>query len=263
MNSILLGINIDHVATVRQARYRSVPMLSDPMVEPDPVYLAQLAERGGADGITVHLREDRRHIQKEDIFRLRDAITTRLNFEMACTDAMVDIALALKPEAVCLVPESREEVTTEGGLDLLSQGHRVKKIIDTLCAAGIEVSLFIDPNEAQIDQAVACCTPVVELHTGGFANAYYGPQRSLAYEKLVRAAAYAKASGLIVNAGHGINYENIEQICAIPELNELNIGHTIISRALCVGMETAVREMKLCIQAGKRLSDLSRLHSGA
>lgn len=244
MSSPLLGVNIDHVATVRQARYRSAPSLSHPMVEPDPVLLAQCAEKGGADGITVHLREDRRHIQKEDIFRLRDLVTTRLNLEMACTDAMVEVALALKPEAVCLVPESREEVTTEGGLDLLAHAGRVKKVVDVMNANGIEASLFIDPDTQQIDQAAALGAPVIELHTGAFANAYYGPGRDEAHATLVDAAAQANALGLTVNAGHGINYENITSICQIPNLHELNIGHTIISRALFVGMEAAVRKLK-------------------
>ncbi len=249
-SSPLLGVNIDHAATVRQARYRSVPSLSHPMVEPDPVLLAQLAEKGGADGITVHLREDRRHIQKEDIFRLREVVRTRLNLEMACTDAMVEIALALKPEAVCLVPESREEVTTEGGLDLLKHADRVKKVVDVMNVNGIEASLFIDPDEKQIDQAVALGAPVVELHTGAFANAYCGSRDHTAHAVLVETAAYANAGGLTVNAGHGINYENIEAICCIPGLHELNIGHTIISRALFVGMEEAVREMKARMGAG-------------
>lgn len=253
-NSILLGVNIDHAATLRQARYRSVPSLSHPMVEPDPVLLAQLAEKGGADGITFHLREDRRHIQKEDIFRLRDVVRTRLNFEMACTEAMMDIALALKPEAVCLVPESREEVTTEGGLDLIKHFDRVKRVVDVMCANGIETSLFIDPNKKQIDQAAALGAPVVELHTGAFANAYYSRERDNVFSVLVDASEHANASGLIVNAGHGINYENIEAICRIPNLNELNIGHTIISRSLYVGIEQAVAEMKICIQEGRGLS---------
>lgn len=244
MSSPLLGVNIDHVATVRQARYRSAPSLSHPMIEPDPVLLAQCAEKGGADGITVHLREDRRHIQKEDIFRLRDIVATRLNLEMACTDAMVEVALALKPETACLVPESREEVTTEGGLDLVAHADRVKKVVDVMNANGIEVSLFIDPDKWQIDQAVALAAPVIELHTGAFANAYYGPDRAEAHAILVDAAAQANALGLTVNAGHGINYENIQNICQIPNLNELNIGHTIIARALFVGIEEAVRELK-------------------
>ena len=244
MSSPLLGVNIDHVATVRQARYRSALTLSHPMIEPDPVLLAQSAEKGGADGITVHLREDRRHIQKEDIFRLRDIVKTRLNLEMACTDAMLEIALALKPEAVCLVPESREEITTEGGLDLFKHADRVKKVVDAMRENGIEASLFIDPDEHQIDQAVALSAPVVELHTGAFANAYYGPEGGKAHATLTRAAAHAHSLGLTVNAGHGINYENIKSICQIPDLHELNIGHTLVSRALFVGMEAAVRALK-------------------
>ena len=243
-SSLFLGVNIDHVATVRQARYRQEPDLTHPKVEPDILALALAAEKGGADGITVHLREDRRHIQDADLFRLREAIETRLNFEMACTDAMVEIALKLKPKSVCLVPEARGEVTTEGGLDVLAQQSRVQAVVDAMNAAGIVASLFIDPTMAQIEAAKAAGALAVELHTGSFANAYYSDGRVQATETLKQASAHAHAQGLIVNAGHGINYDNITTIRTIPELYELNIGHSIVSRALSIGLEEAVREMK-------------------
>lgn len=250
MNSILLGVNIDHCATIRQARYRGCDRTCGEMVEPDPVMLALLAERAGADGITVHLREDRRHIQERDVWRLREAIQTRVNLEMACSPAMVEFALQLRPHTVCLVPESREEVTTEGGLDVAGQKERVRDTVAALAEAGIGVSLFIDPEAAWIDAAAEVNAPYIELHTGGYANAYYGPFRAAELKKLRVGAERARSAGLIVNAGHGINYVNIAEIRSLPWLRELNIGHSIISRALFTGIEEAVREMKRRMAGG-------------
>jgi pyridoxine 5-phosphate synthase len=243
---LLLGVNIDHAATLRQARYRTAPRTCGGMVEPDPVALALLAERAGADGITVHLREDRRHIQPRDVARLRESIATRLNFEMACTPAMVKFALALKPDSACLVPENRTEVTTEGGLDAVGLGRRLASAVDRLRAAGIAVSLFIDAEPAQIDVAARVGAPMVELHTGAYAHAYFAGKRARAreFERLHAGAEQAHALGLIVNAGHGINYVNIAQVRTLPHLHELNIGHAIMSRAIFTGIDEAVREMK-------------------
>lgn len=241
---ILLGVNIDHAATLRQARYRDHAPAIAAMVEPDPVALATLAERAGADGITVHLREDRRHIQDRDVHRLRESVTTRLNLEMACTPAMIAFAAKLKPQAVCVVPESRREVTTEGGLDVVSGLDRVRGLVQELGGAGIEVSLFIDPDDAQIEAAAAVGAPVVELHTGAYANAYNSAERAPQMQRLRLGAARAHQLGIKVNAGHGINYVNIAEVRTLPHLNELNIGHSILSRALFTGIDEAVREMK-------------------
>ncbi len=241
---MLLGVNIDHCATVRQARYRQAETTVGGAVEPDPVTLAVLAERAGADGITVHLREDRRHIQERDVWRLRETIATRLNLEMACTPAMVALALQLKPDSVCLVPESREEVTTEGGLDIVGMEKRVAEITAAMTAAGIQTSLFIDPTEAQLEASARVKAPWVELHTGAWANAYHGPRRGAELTRLRVGAALGQRLGLQVNAGHGINYVNIAELRSIPGLHELNIGHSIISRALFTGIEEAVRTMK-------------------
>lgn len=242
---LLLGVNIDHCATLRQARYREFARDSGQMVEPDPVLLAQMAEQAGADGITVHLREDRRHIQEGDVRRLRECIQTRMNLEMACTDEMLRFALAIQPESVCLVPENRAEVTTEGGLDVKGQPERIRKITKELRDAGIIVSLFIDPDPAQIECAVAVGAPCIELHTGAFAHRYYVEKaRQEELERLRQAAVQAHDMGLTVNAGHGINYINIRDVRAIPHLHELNIGHSILSRALISGIQEAVREMK-------------------
>jgi len=241
---ILLGVNIDHCATLRQARYRAVPAAAEAAVEPDPVALALLAEQAGADGITVHLREDRRHIQERDVWRLRETISTRLNLEMACTPAMTEFALRLKPDFVCLVPESREEVTTEGGLDVVGGRERVAACVAAMRAAGIKASLFIDPDEAQIAASAALGAPLVELHTGAYANAYHGPARAAEFQRLRQGAAQAHGLGLTVNAGHGINYVNIAEVRTLPHLHELNIGHSIVSRALFSGFGEAVREMK-------------------
>ncbi len=241
---ILLGVNIDHCATVRQARYRQAETTVGGAVEPDPVLLAVLSERAGADGITVHLREDRRHIQERDVWRLRETIQTRLNLEMACTSVMVEFALALKPDSVCLVPENRNEVTTEGGLDVVANRERVRACVDAMNGAGIKTSLFIDPEPAQIELAAELRAPWIELHTGAYANACYTPRRAPERERLRAGAVLGHSLGLTVNAGHGINYVNIAEIRDIPHLHELNIGHSIISRALFTGIEEAVREMK-------------------
>jgi pyridoxine 5-phosphate synthase len=241
---ILLGVNIDHCATVRQARYRQAETTVGGAVEPDPVLLAVLSERAGADGITVHLREDRRHIQERDVWRLRETIQTRLNLEMACTPAMIEFALALKPDSVCLVPENRTEVTTEGGLDVVANRERVRACVDAMNDAGIRTSLFIDPEPAQIELAAALRAPWIELHTGAYANACYTPRRGPELERLRAGAVLGHGLGLTVNAGHGINYVNIAEIRDLPHLHELNIGHSIISRALFTGIEEAVREMK-------------------
>jgi pyridoxine 5-phosphate synthase len=241
---LLLGVNIDHCATVRQARYRQAPATVGGAVEPDPVALAVLAERAGADGITIHLREDRRHIQERDVWRSRETITTRLNLEMACTPWMTAFALQLKPDSVCLVPESREEITTEGGLDIVGQRDRIRACVEAMTAAGIATSLFIDPDGAAIEASAAVKAPWVELHTGAYANAYYGPGRAAEFERLRLGAVRAHNLGLTVNAGHGINYVNIAEVRTLPHIHELNIGHSIISRALFTGIEEAVREMK-------------------
>jgi pyridoxine 5-phosphate synthase len=241
---LLLGVNIDHCATVRQARYRQAPATVGGAVEPDPVTLAVLAERAGADGITIHLREDRRHIQERDVWRTRETIATRLNLEMACTPWMIDFALKLKPDSVCLVPESREEITTEGGLDVVGQRECVRACVEAMSAAGIVTSLFIDPNDAAIEASAAVKAPWVELHTGAYANAYYGDRRASEFQRLRLGAVRAHDLGLTVNAGHGINYVNIAEVRTLPHLHELNIGHSLISRALFTGIEEAVREMK-------------------
>lgn len=241
---ILLGVNIDHCATLRQARYRQAPATAGGAIEPDPVTLAVLCEQAGADGITVHLREDRRHIQDRDVWRLRETIATRLNLEMACTPQMTELALKLKPDSVCLVPESREEITTEGGLDVVANRDRVRAVVDAMNAAGIKTSLFIDPDEAQIDLAKKISAPWVELHTGAYANAPLGVARAKEFQRLRLGCVRAHDLGLTVNAGHGINYVNIAEVRTLPHLHELNIGHSIMSRALFTGIAEAVRELK-------------------
>ena len=241
---ILLGVNIDHAATLRQARYRSAAATHGGAIEPDPVDLAFRCEKAGADGITVHLREDRRHIQDEDVLRLGRAKGTRLNLEMACTPAMTEFALRLKPHSVCLVPESREEITTEGGLDVVQHSDKVARVIDAMNAAGIKTSLFIDPDPEQITMAARLQAPWIELHTGAYANHYHDAGRAGEFARLVAGAKLAHAAGLVANAGHGINYTNITEVRTIPHLHELNIGHSIISRALATGIDEAVRAMK-------------------
>ena len=240
MNALRLGVNIDHVATLRQARYAG--MLGSHNCEPDVVAAALACERAGAHGITVHLRADRRHIQDEDVFLLRKSLTTKLNLEMGNTPEILEIALRVKPEDVCLVPENRQEITTEGGLDVVSQYDALAPTAQRLNAAGIRISPFIEPNFKQIDASVALGAYSVELHTGAFANSVgEAHQRELA--RIREAAAYAHECGLRVNAGHGINYTNIVEIREVPHLAELNIGHTIVSRAIFVGLENAVAEL--------------------
>lgn len=246
--SILLGVNIDHVATVRQARYKESSRTCGGFVEPDPVTLALLCEKAGAHGITVHPREDARHIQRADVRRLRDTIQTRLNMEMAATDEMLAFAFEVLPETICVVPESREEVTTEGGLEVAGQFDRIERIVKSAAEVGIESSLFIDPDFAQIEASAKAGATYIELHTGAYANAYYErSEREAEFSRLVAGANKAHELGLIVNAGHGINYVNVSEVITIPHLNELNIGHSIISRALFYGMDEAVREMKALI----------------
>lgn len=240
MSALQLGVNIDHIATLRQARYPG--MLDAHNCEPDLIAAAAICEKAGASGITTHLRADRRHIQDEDVRRLRASLTTKLNLEMGNTPEIVEIALRTKPEDVCLVPENRREITTEGGLDAVGQFDALVPTVRRLREAGIRVSLFIEPDAKQIDAAVALNAEVVELHTGAFANTLGEPhERELA--RIREAAGYAHNRGLQVNAGHGINYVNIAEIREVPHLSELNIGHTIVSRAIFVGLENAVKEL--------------------
>ncbi|WP_394753371.1 pyridoxine 5'-phosphate synthase [Crenothrix sp.] len=236
---VLLGVNIDHVATIRQARRG---------LYPEPVQAALVAEQAGADGITAHLREDRRHIQDRDLFLLKDMIHTRLNMEMAVTDEMVAIAVKLKPFACCLVPEKRQELTTEGGLDVVANYARVQSACEKLIAAGIAVSLFIDPDEAQIDAAVKMAAPVIELHTGSYAQARQPAQQLQELQRIRHAAHYADKAGLQVNAGHGLDSYNVADICAIPEIVELNIGYALIAQALFSGLAQSVRHLKDIMQ---------------
>jgi pyridoxine 5-phosphate synthase len=238
---IALGVNIDHVATLRQARRIDYP---------DPIHAALLAEQSGADSITLHLREDRRHIQDRDVTLMRQLLKTRMNLEMAVTEEMIRIAAGVKPQDCCLVPESRQEVTTEGGLDVLGQKERVASACAALAASGIRVSLFIDPQPAQVEAAVRAGAPVIELHTGTYANAA-GPARAMELERVRSAAKLAASLGLIVNAGHGLNYHNVEPIAAIGEIVELNIGHSIIARALFDGLPKAVSDMKALMRAAR------------
>ena len=241
----LLGVNIDHVATVRQVRYaRNAGSIN---VEPDPVEAALAAERGGAIGITAHLRQDRRHVVDRDIFRLKEAIGTKLNLEMGNSPEIVAIALKVLPADVCLVPESREEVTTEGGLDCIKHRVALEPTLMAMRDAGIRVSLFIDPEPDQIAAAASLDAPVVELHTGAYAEAS-GAAREAELARLIKAARIAVEAGIQVNAGHGLNYTNVQPILTLPKLVELNIGHSIVSRAIFVGLEQATREMVECLR---------------
>ena len=241
-----LGVNIDHVATLRQVRYAAMPESEN--AEPDIIAAAGLCERGGAHGITVHLRADRRHIQDRDVRRLRESVMTKLNLEMGNTPEILAVALKIVPEDVCLVPENRREITTEGGLDAVRNFKKLEPTVRRLHLAGVRVSLFIDPAPSQVDAAQRLGADAVELHTGAFANAHAGAQeQELKY--LAQAAVFAHEQGLQVNAGHGINYTNIRQILKLPHLVELNIGHSIISRAVFVGLEQAVREMLTAMAA--------------
>jgi pyridoxine 5-phosphate synthase len=236
-----LGVNIDHAATLRQARYaRDAESI---LVEPDPVEAALIAEQAGADGITAHLREDRRHIQDLDIFRLKEALRTKLNLEMGNAPEIVGIALQVKAHDACLVPENRNEVTTEGGLDCVTHRKALAETIGKLHAVGTVVSLFIDPDPDQIRAAAELKAEYIELHTGAFANAT-GPDRTRELQRLIEGAKLAHDLGLRVNAGHGLNYDNVRELFAVPHLEELNIGHAIVSRALLTGLATAVAEMK-------------------
>jgi len=232
---ILLGVNIDHIATLRQARGTQYP---------EPLQAAFIAEQAGADGITAHLREDRRHMQDRDMFLLKEMIHTRLNFEMAVTEEMLAIASEVKPYACCLVPEKREELTTEGGLDVAANPDKMQRACDKLAESDIEVSLFIDPDKQQIDAAVKAGAPVIELHTGRYADATSKAEQLSELQRIAEAAKYAHSAGLQVNAGHGLNLFNVEAICSIPEIVELNIGHALIAQAVFSGLEVAVRDMK-------------------
>ncbi|MBC9867165.1 MAG: pyridoxine 5'-phosphate synthase [Opitutae bacterium] len=247
---ILLGVNIDHCATVRQARYRDFRMTAGGIIEPDPVFFAQQCELAGADSITVHLREDRRHIQDRDVERLGEVLRIPLNLEMAPTAAMLDFALALKPNYVCIVPENRREVTTEGGLDIVQARERVAEVIGPLQGAGIVVSLFIDPDPAQIRMAAELGAPVIEMHTGTYANSYFSVERKHEIARLREGAELGHGLGLTINAGHGINYVNISEVRTLPHLHELNIGHSIVSRSLLTGVKEAVREMRRLMNVG-------------
>ncbi len=241
MDEIHLGVNVDHVATLRQARGTDYP---------DPVKAALMAEQAGADSITLHLREDRRHIQDHDLERLKAAMQTHMNFEMAVTEEMLAIAGKICPSDCCLVPEKREELTTEGGLDVAGQLDKVTAACAALAKNNIRVSLFIDPESAQLDAAKKAGAPVVELHTGAYADAS-GPAQAKELQRVVSAAAYGKKIGLIVNAGHGLHYENVGPIAAIPEIVELNIGHAIVARAVFDGFPLAVSEMKRLMNAAR------------
>jgi pyridoxine 5-phosphate synthase len=241
---IRLGVNIDHVATVREARGSAYP---------DPVRAAKLAETAGADGITAHLREDRRHISDSDIDRLSRELTIPLNLEMAATDEMHIIALNAKPHAACIVPEKREEITTEGGLDAARQHNHLSPIIRSLSAAGIRVSLFIEPARAQLDAANSLGAPVVELHTGAYANAQ-GDDQARVLKRLQDAAAYGASLGLEIHAGHGLTFDNVKPIAAIPQIRELNIGHFLVGEAIFAGLEASIRRMRALMDEARTSS---------
>ena len=248
--SPLLGVNVDHVATLRQARYPDSSQFNETQIEPDCVEYALACERAGAHGITMHLREDRRHVQDHDMLRAREVLTTRLNFEMACTEEMVAFACQLKPDSVCLVPEKRAEVTTEGGLDVAGQIAPIKDAVDRLSEAGIQISLFIDPEPQQVEASKAVGGDWIELHTGAFANNFHNTlKRQEEIDRLSAAARLAHSANLTVNLGHGINYRNVASVLEIPFLNEMNIGHSIISRSVFVGVEKAVQEMLEAMQS--------------
>ncbi len=232
---ILLGINVDHVATLRQARGTRFP---------DPVYAAMLAEQAGADGITIHPREDRRHIQDRDVWVMKETLTTRMNLEMAVTESMLQLAEKVQPAHCCLVPEKREELTTEGGLDVAGQESRIREACQRLQEAGMQVSLFIDADPSQIEAAHRCGAQAIELHTGQYADAENAAEQSHQLVFLKEGVTLAHELGLIINAGHGLHYHNVQAIAMLPEINELNIGHSIVARALFTGFSEAVREMK-------------------
>ena len=235
---VLLGVNIDHIATLRNARGTTYP---------EPVTAAAIAEQAGADGITIHLREDRRHIVDRDVFLLKETLETRMNLEMAVTDEMLSIAEKVKPTYVCLVPEKREELTTEGGLDVVANEAAISNACERLANVGIQVSLFIDADTSQIDAAKRCGAPLIELHTGGYADAQSEKEQATELNRIQQAASYAHNMGIQVNAGHGLHYHNVQSIAKIPEIIELNIGHAIIARAVFGGLQQAVTEMKRLI----------------
>jgi pyridoxine 5-phosphate synthase len=243
--SILLGVNVDHIATIRQARHTRYP---------DPVEAVYAAEKGGADGITVHLREDRRHIQERDVLMIQQMLLTRLNLEMAVTDKMLAFAEKIKPVHCCFVPEKREELTTEGGLNVLADESHIRDACAQMAAAGIEVSLFIDPDIRQIEAAIRCKAPTIEIHTGAYADASSREIQNAELKRIIEAAIFADKAGLIVNAGHGLNYQNTQAIARIPVINELNIGHGIVAHAFFTGLENAVREMKRIMVEARGLS---------
>ena len=245
MKDILLGVNIDHIATIRNARGTQYP---------DPVHAADIAERAGADGITIHLREDRRHIVDRDVELLSQTLNTRMNLEMAVTEEMLTIAERVKPAFCCLVPEKREELTTEGGLDVVGNFEGVKQACQRLNNAGIVVSLFIDADKEQIDAAKACGAAFIEIHTGKYADTVDPDEQRQELLKLINGIAYADNIGLKVNAGHGLHYHNVKAIAAIPQLYELNIGHAIIARAAFDGLHTAVADMKRIMLEARLLS---------
>ena len=238
----LLGVNIDHVATLRQARGTNYP---------DPVKAALVCEQAGAEGITLHLREDRRHIQDDDVRRMRPLLKTRMNLEMAVTEEMIEFAKEIRSQHVCLVPERREEVTTEGGLDVVGNFAAVKAATQELTAIGCDVSLFIDADLAQIDAAVACGAPTIEIHTGAYANAENEAAQQAELTRIVQGVEYAASRGLVINAGHGLNLDNVGAIAAIQHIHELNIGHALIGDAVFVGLEQAVKRMKAAIDAAR------------
>ena len=249
-NRILLGVNVDHVATLRQARGTRYP---------DPVKAALDAEQAGADGITVHLREDARHIQERDVRVMAQVLQTRMNFEMAVTDKMIDLAVEIVPAYVCLVPEKRQELTTEGGLDVVSQEAKIKAACARIQAVGVEISLFIDADKQQIDAAKRTGAQLIELHTGAYADAINHAQQHAELARIAKAATYAASIGLVVNGGHGLNLQNVEAIAAIPEFNELNIGHSLIADALFVGLPEAVKKMKALMLAARESHRPSRV----
>ena len=242
---ILLGVNIDHVATLRQARGTRYP---------DPIQAAIESEQAGADAITLHLREDRRHIQDRDVVMLRDILQTRMNLEMAVTEEMLAIAEAVKPEDCCLVPERREELTTEGGLDVKGQAARMKDACLRLADAGVRTSLFIDPDPEQVNASAEAGAPVIEIHTGRFADAETVAERELEFQRICEAVDAGVVAGLHVNAGHGLHYHNVESIAGLLAIRELNIGHAIIARAVFVGLQEAVREMKRLMKQARLLA---------
>ena len=238
----LLGVNIDHVATLRNARGTTYP---------DPVNAAIICEQAGAEGITLHLREDRRHIKDDDVRRMRSVLKTHMNLEMAVTNEMVEFAKEIQPHHVCFVPEKREEVTTEGGLDVVGHFEDVKNATQALAAIGCEVSLFIDADFAQIDAAIACGAPTIELHTGAYADAETPEAQKAELERIIKGAEYAASKGLIVNAGHGLNIENVTPIARIAQIHELNIGHSIIADAVFIGLAQSVKQMKAAIKSAR------------